>query len=118
MYKCAHCNGALHVGAFILKQSLSAPMPVRCTRCGAVSSYSDRSVAIISPPNMPFEHGGTNRKSPWMDRGTRPVHVGTYECRFDGVNPVLRLWWDGRHFSFNGRNVQMRTFKSWRGLWV
>lgn len=86
----------------------------RCQRCGAVYSLKGDGVpSRISPDMLPLEFSGT--LSPWMLPRSRPTVTGTYECRFSCGD--ARLHWDGRCFRYAGKRVQMRTLRTWRGVW-
>lgn len=86
----------------------------RCRRCGAVYSLKDGDPSRISPDMLPL--GSEGKASPWMLPYHRPTIAGTYECRFSCGD--LLLHWDGRCFRHAGQRVQMRTLRTWRGVWA
>lgn len=87
----------------------------RCDRCGTPHSCCKGSAASTIGPLLQGTHV-PGRLSPWYDARYVPYVVGTFECTFD-CGRVLRLWWDGRAWTWAGQRVDTSGMTKWRGTW-
>ena len=106
-FNCAYCSSFMSTIGFY--------PTVRCDRCGAVHHPDG---TVISPRMIAIPDEGDWRASPWMLTHTRPVERGNYEVRFTNVERVLRLYWDGSHFTWMHRRVRCNALLTWRGAWA
>ena len=90
----------------------------RCDYCGtAYCVRRGERPAVITPPLASI--GSSARLSPWVDPKYRPYTKGHFECEFrtpEGLR--LALYWDGRHWTYDGLRVDMTDHLKWRGVWL
>lgn len=118
---CDHCGGPLRIYNFQRRKAVDQAQPVSCMNCGSSHWLLKGETGHINPEPLPSDSDGMITM-PWRDRSTRPINAGIYECRFTDTDPhVLRLMWNGSHFSglVDGqwKRIKMTTFRAWRGKW-
>lgn len=116
-FRCKRCDHAGRYSDWVTARWHSAPTVQRCERCGTphACERGDAPV-VIGPALCGIERTGL-RLSPWVDARYVPYIVGAFECEWrDGA--TLRLWWDGRAWTWCGKRVDTSTMMKWRGRWA
>lgn len=120
-YECARCGARNEFSLYVRARMMVEATVDRCNHCGAAHAVLRGDTEVISRPMQPidFPHGVV---SAWILWKYRPVQIGKYECRFNDTEPnMIVLWWNGHFFQVSAndnRNVDMRTFMGWRGVWA